>query len=354
MLEQVLSPVLAAAAQSGGKIEVCVSDNGSQDDTWDCLQKEAETHPSLRIRKNNENLGFHKNLLLALRMGGGKFIWPLSDDDPIDPEGLKAALGVLERHEGEGLVAALALASGWPQEAIPFFPDEVCSTGEFAERFSRYILSSPRPGAYGFLPSHIYSRERLLPLISGEEAMGRNLYNWSHLPIFLQIISSPEGKVAVVKKPAVITDESARLAPPDSVTLPALGVKACIINRAKASLAVPISPYLRGAIMAWQEKYASGELAKAYIRAMAVRWAVSPELYKKMIGELDALWPDVPMQGAQRLLLSALSSAAKSKLACAAASPALRARRSMREYGEKLAKYEKKELVNIEDRSLDG
>ncbi len=66
---------------SGDDIEVVISNNGSNDDTLVELQKINDKR--LKIFSNETNLGFSKNVLLAVERATGEFCFTMSDEDII-------------------------------------------------------------------------------------------------------------------------------------------------------------------------------------------------------------------------------------------------------------------------------
>jgi glycosyltransferase involved in cell wall biosynthesis len=67
-------------------VEVCVSDNHSDDGTEQFLCELANIYPLLRYIVNPENIGLDRNMLKAISMGKGDYIYPIGDDD-ILPDG---------------------------------------------------------------------------------------------------------------------------------------------------------------------------------------------------------------------------------------------------------------------------
>ncbi len=80
-------------------VELCVSDNASQDGTEELVAELMASHPdSIRYRRNPRDLGGPANLLAAVEMARTEWCWLLSSDDALMPGGVSAAARVLERH----------------------------------------------------------------------------------------------------------------------------------------------------------------------------------------------------------------------------------------------------------------
>ena len=85
------------AANPPGSIEVCVSDNGSSDATQDVLAAHAATLGAPLVRARfEENRGFTPNLLQAVGLASGEFVWLMGSDDELEPGGLAAVLAALD------------------------------------------------------------------------------------------------------------------------------------------------------------------------------------------------------------------------------------------------------------------
>ncbi len=82
-----------------GAVEVCVSDNGSQDATHAVLARHADRlGEALTTSRFPENRGFTANLLHAVALGRGEFCWLMGSDDEIEPGAIATVLETLDRH----------------------------------------------------------------------------------------------------------------------------------------------------------------------------------------------------------------------------------------------------------------
>lgn len=85
-----------------GQVEICVSDNGSEDGTAAFLQSFAETQApntaffGFRYQIQPENLGIDRNMQAVTAMGRGRYIFPLGDDDVLTETGLAVILDALK------------------------------------------------------------------------------------------------------------------------------------------------------------------------------------------------------------------------------------------------------------------
>jgi abequosyltransferase len=80
-------------------VEVCVSDNGSRDETSAVLARHRERFPApLVTHRFERNDGFTPNLLKVMDIASGDFCWLLGSDDLIVPGGIAEVLALVEAH----------------------------------------------------------------------------------------------------------------------------------------------------------------------------------------------------------------------------------------------------------------
>lgn len=84
-------------------VEVCISDNGSTDDTQQIIQKWINILP-LTFQKNDKNLGYDRNVIKVTKLAKGKYVWYMGDDDTIIDGSLAKLVKDLEPVEEVGAV----------------------------------------------------------------------------------------------------------------------------------------------------------------------------------------------------------------------------------------------------------
>ncbi len=83
-----------------GKVEICVSDNASTDDTQLIVSQIAKRSPLPIVYSRNEtNIGADRNYLKVISLAHGRYCWFLGSDDIIEPGGISQVLGILEREK---------------------------------------------------------------------------------------------------------------------------------------------------------------------------------------------------------------------------------------------------------------
>lgn len=95
-LENCLAAVIASCERVSG-VEVCVSDNCSDDTTPDVVA-DAERRMEIRYQRNERNVGAAANIMRVVAMARGTFVWILGDDDLLLPHALEHMCALLETH----------------------------------------------------------------------------------------------------------------------------------------------------------------------------------------------------------------------------------------------------------------
>tara|TARA_B100001057_G_scaffold441050_1_gene475374 strand:+ start:2341 stop:3333 length:993 start_codon:yes stop_codon:yes gene_type:complete len=87
-LDNCLNSILISKKNSKIELEVCVSDNCSEEDI-DSIILNYRNLLNIKFKKNKKNFGLGKNVLESVSMASGEFIWILGNDDLILPKTLK-------------------------------------------------------------------------------------------------------------------------------------------------------------------------------------------------------------------------------------------------------------------------
>gem|GEM_PF-1847105 len=106
-LERLLGNIMPQVQNARERVEVCISNNASTDNTEGVVSSFQQKYPSLiKYNKNNENLGFDGNMVKALEMSDGRFVWTFGDDDLMADNALNEVVDFLRQGSGEeiGLV----------------------------------------------------------------------------------------------------------------------------------------------------------------------------------------------------------------------------------------------------------
>ncbi len=99
-LRQAVNSILPQiVGDSNRRVEICISDNASEDGTADWLEACSSNYPDVFVyRRNSKNEGYTFNLLSACAIARGEYCWLFSSDDQIAPSGIAHVLELLEEH----------------------------------------------------------------------------------------------------------------------------------------------------------------------------------------------------------------------------------------------------------------
>jgi glycosyltransferase involved in cell wall biosynthesis len=84
---------------SGLNYEVCISDNGSNDNTKEIVLK-AKKKIKINYSRNEINLGIPRNFIKVVSMAVGEFVWLIGDDDLLLPHTLDTLKILFEKNKG--------------------------------------------------------------------------------------------------------------------------------------------------------------------------------------------------------------------------------------------------------------
>jgi len=184
------------------RVELIVSDNGSQDGTPEvCERWRQQTNGQLRVFRQPRNLGLTLNALHCIQQARGRYIWLVSDDDEI------------EHHTFEWL---LATVSGKSEEGFSF----IHLNGLMKDKQGRVIIESvynfrqdrqEKPGTYLFqecLRQSITSIGLTCSIYHAETARLAAQYwpgvrNNLAFPVFLAGFCAAHGEMVVRAEPSV-------------------------------------------------------------------------------------------------------------------------------------------------------
>lgn len=113
----------SALAQDFGPLEIIVSDNASDDGSWEETAKLGALDPRIIVRRNETNLGWTGNVNACISAARGEYIVFLCDDDELLPGMITSSYEFMEAHLDAGLVHAPAYYVGLTGKAKPVVPE---------------------------------------------------------------------------------------------------------------------------------------------------------------------------------------------------------------------------------------
>jgi len=158
-------------------IEVCVSDNASQDGTREYL--ESCSRPYLRFWTNPTNIGGDRNFLKCIQEATGEYVWLLGDDELLPAEAVARITDHLKLYHPGLLISS----------------DDVPGENEIYENYARAVRDrSPEfPVLHSLISANVFRRV----LFNMDEARARLNLSYAHM--FGMVWNLSEERVGVVQ-----------------------------------------------------------------------------------------------------------------------------------------------------------
>lgn len=156
LLDQQLSRLAQSIKGYESECEIIISDNCSTDNTPEVIddwQQHFDGAALKRIR-HHKNLGATRNIACCINSASGKYVWTISDDDPIHEDAVPYILRELRTHPNLSLIILNFSSRHWSSGRVLFDRcfdvehESVCSNGRAV--FERY-LAHPNPARWGGL-----------------------------------------------------------------------------------------------------------------------------------------------------------------------------------------------------------
>ena len=97
-LSNCLQSLISMRRPKGFQFEICISDNGSNDNTKEIVDK-AKEDIDINYSNNKSNLGIARNFLKVVSMAKGEFVWLIGDDDLLLPHTLDTLEVLFKKHK---------------------------------------------------------------------------------------------------------------------------------------------------------------------------------------------------------------------------------------------------------------
>tara|TARA_B100000767_G_C19772275_1_gene540693 strand:- start:1523 stop:3694 length:2172 start_codon:yes stop_codon:yes gene_type:complete len=94
-LENVLAQIQGLLQNQDLDLEICISDNCSDDGTWEYINEVASQSSKIKIKRQAENIGGNRNLIDITSIASGKWILVIGDDDTLIEENLLKLTSIL-------------------------------------------------------------------------------------------------------------------------------------------------------------------------------------------------------------------------------------------------------------------
>ena len=215
-LDRLLNAVVPQVSPYGEQVEICIANNGSTDNTRQIVSDFQSKHPGLiKYHENETNLGFDRNVIAAVSMADGEFVWTFSDDDLIVEDGFGKVMEVIKRNRHKDMGGLVVKFSSYTSD------DE---TGEQVLYQTSNVGSKPRTygglscvemirdgNSYAGLPELVFNNTYLRRMLTREEHLVRNGIGTHHMHMwlfFLLFLRNPGAKFHVLNEVIVVSPDT--------------------------------------------------------------------------------------------------------------------------------------------------
>ena len=176
----------------GSKIEICISDNQSTDDTAQIID-DWRGRLGLKVMTQSENIGATRNIIAVTSSATGKWLMIIGDDDLLIPRNFSSLLAILQSsNENDWILVGVADATGEERLLGDLKPGRY-DAGRFRE-----ILFGTGLYRFGFIGMHVFPLHMQSVLAGLSGAASRP---WPHLALFLRHLHG--GHVQIISAPVV-------------------------------------------------------------------------------------------------------------------------------------------------------
>jgi glycosyltransferase involved in cell wall biosynthesis len=183
-------------------LEICISDNNSNDDTSAIIKKWIKIFP-INHYKNEKNIGFSRNVDKLLCAATGKWMCIVGDDDLLIPANIEYILNILRSAEPDAWIILPMINKNNPKSS---WLSNLAAGNYDALKMKNFVI---RKGIshFGFIGCHIIgmSKKRLYQSIPIEYSK-----DWIHMSYWFVHLCY-EGKFIVLKNPLIQINTSAKV-----------------------------------------------------------------------------------------------------------------------------------------------
>ncbi|WP_285533476.1 glycosyltransferase family 2 protein [Stutzerimonas stutzeri] len=178
LLDSILSQV---TSDISCKIEICISDNASEDRTAEVVHAYSnQAICPIRYSKNALNLGFDRNVLAVVGLASADYCWIVGSDDLVAPGSIERLLSIISRVAPPDLLLFprqdfFDVSS--PGRIVHWLSTSGVDKGYFdfsrPDDFKEYLKCASGLGAgFSYIGSAVFKREEWLAIDSVENVLG--------------------------------------------------------------------------------------------------------------------------------------------------------------------------------------
>lgn len=203
-LARLLENIASEAKGIEGEIEVCVSDNCSPDGTRGYLEGKWKKAPfATRFLFNEKNNGFDVNVFEALKLGSGRHLWLMGDDDGVVRDSLGKLVSFLKGLDDEKVKVIYLVAVQGGKDASDIKNHSIVITPK-EEAMSSELVKNPN----AFMSSIIMKKEAFDSLDRNAVKRGVGTLYMHCWLLRLIGLHFPEGRARYFEKPVCWAEPS--------------------------------------------------------------------------------------------------------------------------------------------------
>jgi abequosyltransferase len=186
-LENIISQIDTA---DKSKIEICISDNASEDNTQSMIKGLRERYPHITYFKFDKNMGADINYLKVVEIANGEYCWLFGSDDKIEKNGINKILSEIKSNNDIYLVNKTECDINMKKlNKTPIFKTNIKSEYfDFGttEKLIHYFKSlNALTGLFSYLSSIIFKKSQWDSIHFNQKFIGTA---YSHSFIFLSML----------------------------------------------------------------------------------------------------------------------------------------------------------------------
>ena len=189
-LEKLITQLVQLIISKNLDIEICVSDNCSEDGTWEFLKEIAVKHPAFIIHQQDRNIGADRNHIAVANLAASKWILVMGDDDLIVEANLINLLEELPSLEKYDFVLLNTKISA--EQNLFNLDHGVLTYSQLKKSLKKSTTE------YGFIGSHLMSKK---VAVEKNKRDLKDMKAWSGFSTF--IYSSTQAEIYFYSKPIV-------------------------------------------------------------------------------------------------------------------------------------------------------
>jgi abequosyltransferase len=193
-LQEALGSILAQVTGSlANEIEIVISDNASPDETGAVVERiRQKTRTTINYFRNDRNVGFDGNILLAVGRARGRYVWLMGDDDLLAEGALEHIVREIKTTDGVDLFFGekedFLLTPDRPVRTRKIMRLGQAAIFDFHDRNTadKYFRENKKLIAYcNFLSNLVFRRESWLKVANKEAFVGTE---YIHVYVFQSIL----------------------------------------------------------------------------------------------------------------------------------------------------------------------